>query len=244
VYLKKYPVHFAAITIDLYNTKYFDIRMIYALRFSAMPEHRPRRLHRLRPRNPRPLPTGALDDLRFIRETMERSSSFTAVPGWGIVAMGFTALGAAALTFSLRHVSSRMWLGIWLAEAALAICIGLAATWKKAQRAGVPLTSGPARKFMFTFLPPAVAGAILTVVLFHLGLMHLLPGIWLLLYGAAVTSAGAFSVNVLPLMGGGFMLTGIAALFSPPAWQTALLAFAFGGLHIGFGYWIARRHCG
>lgn len=209
-----------------------------------MPEHRPRRLHRMRPRNPRPLPTGALDDLRFIRETMERSSSFTAVPGWGIVAMGFTALGAAALTLLMRQLSARMWLAIWLAEAALAICIGLVATWKKAQRAGVPLTSGPAQKFMFTFLPPAVAGAILTVVLFHLGLTHLLAGIWLLLYGAAVTSAGAFSVNVLPLMGGGFMLTGIAALFSPPGWQTPLLALAFGGLHIGFGYWIARRHCG
>ncbi|HEY6351292.1 MAG TPA: hypothetical protein VI636_17955 [Candidatus Angelobacter sp.] len=209
-----------------------------------MPEHRPRRLRRVRPRYTRPLPSGALDDLRFIRETMERSSSFTAVPGWGIVAMGFTALGAAGLTSALRQLSSRAWLAIWLGEAALAICIGLAATWKKAQRAGVPLTSGPARKFMFSFLPPAVAGGILTVVLFRLGLMHLLPGMWLLLYGAAVTSAGAFSVNVLPLMGGGFMLTGIAALFSPPGWQTLFLAVSFGGLHIGFGYWIARRHCG
>jgi len=209
-----------------------------------MPEHRPRRLHRMRLRNSRPLPTGALDDLRFIRETMERSSSFTAVPGWGIVAMGSTALGAAALTTFLRQLSACAWLAIWLSEAAFAICIGLAATWKKAQRAGVPLTSGPARKFMFSFLPPAVAGGILTAVLSHLGLTHLLPGMWLLLYGAAVTSAGAFSVNVLPLMGGGFMLTGIAALFSPPAWQTPFLALAFGGLHIGFGYWIARRHCG
>ena len=209
-----------------------------------MPEHRPRRLPRMRPRTPRPLPTGALDDLRFIRETMERSSSFTAVPGWGIVAMGFTALMAAALTTILKPLTSRAWLSIWLAEAAAAICVGLAATWKKAQRAGVPLTSGPARKFMYSFLPPAVAGGILTVVLYHLDLTRLLPGIWLLLYGAAVTSAGAFSIGVLPLMGAGFMLCGIAALFSPPGWHTPLLALAFGGLHIGFGYWIARRHCG
>lgn len=209
-----------------------------------MPEHRPRRLHRMRPRNPRPIPTGALDDLRFIRETMERSSSFTAVPGWGIVAMGFTALGVATLTTVLRQLSPRVWLTVWLAEAFVAICIGLAATWKKAQRAGVPLTSGPARKFLYSFLPPAVAGGILTVVLYHLELTRLLPGVWLLLYGAAVTSAGAFSVSVLPVMGAGFMLTGIAALFSPTEWQMPLLGLAFGGLHIGFGYWIARRHCG
>lgn len=209
-----------------------------------MPEHSPRRLPRMRPRSPRPLPTGALDDLRFIRETMERSSSFTAVPGWGIVAMGFTALMAAVLTIMLKQLTSRAWLTLWLAEAAVAICVGLAATWKKAQRAGVPLTSGPARKFLYSFLPPAVAGGILTVVLYHLDLTRLLPGIWLLLYGAAVTSAGAFSIGVLPLMGAGFMLCGIAALFSPLGWQTPLLALAFGGLHIGFGFWIARRHCG
>jgi hypothetical protein len=192
----------------------------------------------------RSLPSGALDDLRFIRETMERSSSFTAVPGWGMVAMGVTALFAAWVTSSARHLSQRLWLAVWLAEAALALGIGLIATWKKAQRAGVPLTSGPARKFMYSFLPAAVAGLVLTTVLFRRGLGGLLPGSWLLLYGAAITSAGSFSVNVLPLMGGGFMLIGIITFLSPPGFYTALLSLGFGGLHIGFGYWIARRHGG
>src|SRR5579863_7828503 len=104
-----------------------------------MPEHRPRRVYRVRSHT-RSLPSGALDDLRFIRETMERSSSFTAVPGWGMVAMGVTALFAAWVTSSARHLSQRLWLAVWLAEAALALGIGLIATWKKAQRAGVPLT--------------------------------------------------------------------------------------------------------
>ena len=206
-----------------------------------MPEHHPRRVHRLRSR-PRPLPSGALEDLRFIRETMERSASFTAVPGWGIVALGPTALAAAWI--SSRQTSQRAGLVVWLAEAALAVCIGLIATWKKAQRAGVPLTSGPAQKFVSTFLPAAVAGAILTVVLYRLGLAGLLPGVWLLLYGAAITSAGAVSVRALPLMGAGFMLTGIVALVAPSNVQTALLAVGFGGMHIVFGYWIARRYGG
>jgi hypothetical protein len=208
-----------------------------------MREHRPRRLYRLRSR-PRPLPSGALDDLRFIRETMERSSSFTAVPGWGMVAMGVTALFATWLTSASLHLPRLAWLAVWIAEAAVAITMGLIATWKKAQRAGVPLTSGPARKFMFSFLPGAVAGGVLTVALFRLGLADLLPGTWLLLYGAAVTSAGSFSVSVLPIMGAGFMLTGIVTLISPPSFHAVLLAVGFGGLHIGFGYWIARKHGG
>ncbi|HXB22864.1 MAG TPA: hypothetical protein VNV88_15865, partial [Candidatus Solibacter sp.] len=180
--------------------------------------------------------------IRFIRTTMERSSSFTAVPGWGMVVMGMTALYAAWM--ASRQLSPSAWLIAWLAEAALAICIGLMAMWRKAEQAGVPLTSGPAREFMFSFLPSAAAGGILTVALFRLGLSHMLPATWLLLYGAAVTSAGAFSLKVLPLMGVGFMLTGTVAVIVPAAFHSTLLAVGFGGLHIGFGYWIARRYGG
>lgn len=226
---------------SLYYIKYFDTSNDFAVIWRAMPEHRPRRVHHLRTRA-RSLPSGALEDLRFIRETMERSASFTAVPGWGIVALGTTALVAAWL--ASRQISPRSWLVTWLAEAALAVCIGLVATWKKAQRSAAPLTSGPAQKFVSTFLPAAAAGAILTVVLFRLGLTGLLPGVWLLLYGAAISSAGAFSVRALPLMGAGFMLTGIVALVAPSNFQTGLLAVGFGGMHIGFGYWIARRYGG
>lgn len=208
-----------------------------------MPEHRPRRAYRVRS-HPRSLPSAALDDLRFIRETMERSSSFTAVPGWGMVAMGVTALCAAWVTSPSRHLAQPTWLAVWLSEAALAMTVGLIATSRKAQQAGVPLTSGPARKFMYSFLPAAVAGGVLTLVLFRLGLADLLPGVWLLLYGTAVTSAGSFSVSVLPVMGSGFMLLGIVSFILPPSLHNALLALGFGGLHLGFGFWIARRHGG
>lgn len=205
-----------------------------------MPEHRPRR--RYPHPATRPLHLRAAEDLRFIRETMERSASFTAVPGWGQVAMGATALAAAWI--ARQQTASFAWLQIWLGEAVVAVAIALAATRIKAQKAGLPLTSGPGRKFAFTFLPPIAAGGVLTVVLSRAGLFRDLPGAWLLLYGTGVVTAGAFSVPGVLMMGLCFTLTGVAALFSPAAWGNLYMAAGFGGLHITFGLWIARRHGG
>jgi hypothetical protein len=200
------------------------------------------RQHRVRrARSHFPVPGQALEDLRFIRETLERSSAFTAIPGWGQVAMGATALPAAWL--AARQGSPALWLTVWLAEAVLASSIGIAATQNKAQRAGVPLTSGPGRKFALSFLPAVVAGAVLTFILYQSGLARALPGTWLLLFGAAVVSAGALSIAIVPAMGTCFMLLGVAALMFP-AWGNLWMALGFGALHLGFGFSIARRYGG
>jgi hypothetical protein len=200
------------------------------------------RQHRIRrQRSHSSAPAQALEDLRFIRETLERSSAFTAIPGWGQVAMGATALPVAWL--AARQTSPPMWLTVWLAEAVFACSIGIAATQNKAHRAGVPLTSGPGRKFALSFLPAVVAGAVLTFILYQSGLVRFLPGTWLLLFGAGVVSAGALSVAIVPVMGTCFMLLGIAALMVP-AWGNFWMALGFGGLHLGFGFGIARRYGG
>src|SRR6266699_894975 len=91
----------------------------------------------------------AVENLKYIRETMERAGSFTAVPGWGGVLMGVTALAAAG--FASHAASREIWLALWLGEAILAMGVGVFAMWRKAQSAGLPLWSAPARKFVFSF---------------------------------------------------------------------------------------------
>jgi hypothetical protein len=204
-----------------------------------MLEHRPRQFHRCS--TPAPLPTQALEDLRFIRQTMERSSSFTAVSGWGQVVVGVSALLASAAAW--RQTNPR-WMLIWITEAAIACAIALTSIYRKGRAKGLPLTSGPGRKFAVSFLPPVMAGLILTIVLPGAGLTQLLPGTWLLLYGAGVTTGGAFSVPIVPVMGSCFMLAGAVAFASPTAWGNEFMAAGFGGLHILFGVLIARRHGG
>lgn len=187
------------------------------------------------------MPQHALDDLRYIRETMERSSAFTATSGWGQVLMGLTALPAAAL--AAHQKTSNSWLLVWLAEALVAVTIAFVAMYRKARRAGLPLTSGPCRKFALGFLPCVLVAMLLTVAFARLGLTVLMPALWLLLYGAGVITGGAFSIPLLPAMGASFLLFGGWALFIP-AWGNILLAAGFGGLHIVFGAWIASQHGG
>jgi hypothetical protein len=184
----------------------------------------------------------AMDNLRFIRETMERAGSFTALSGWGQVVIGVTALLAGWL--AARQGSPENWLATWSSAAIVSILVGVLTTAMKARSARMPMLSGPGRKFTLSLAPPLVAGAVLTVVLFRAGMVGLLPGMWMLLYGAGIITAGAFSVSAVPVMGLCFMLSGAGALASPQAWSNAWMAAGFGGLHILFGIVIARRHGG
>jgi len=173
---------------------------------------------------------------------MERSAAFTAVSGWGTALLGATAICAALL--ANRQTTSYGWLRVWLAEGLLAVAIGLVACTFKANRRGLPLFSGPARKVALGLAPPLVAGAFLTFLLFRSGQEAALPAMWLLLYGAGIMTGGAFSVPIVPVMGLCFMLLGGLTVLGPATWGNWFLAAGFGGLHIVFGFLIARRHGG
>lgn len=191
---------------------------------------------------PIPIDARAADHLRYIRETMESAAEFTAVPGWGGVAMGITALVASY--FASQQTTPSRWLLAWLLEAGIAVAIAAPAAATKAHRANAKLFSGPGRKFLLSFAPAILAGGLLTYELAHAGLFTALPAMWLLLYGTAIVTGGAFSVRAVPIMGLCLMLLGGTALFAPDNWGDALMATGFGGVQIVFGLWIARRFGG
>ena len=204
------------------------------------------KIHPIRPASPEDesveLHAAAMDNLRFIRETMQRAGSFTAVSGWGQVVIGVAGLLAAWL--ASRQASDGDWLATWIGAAVVAALIGVVTTALKARAVGESVRSGPGRKFVLTLAPPLVAGAVLTVVLFQAEMARMLPGMWLMLFGAGIVAAGSYSVRVVPVMGGMFMALGCAALFSPAAWGDAYMAAGFGVLHVVFGTLIARKYGG
>jgi hypothetical protein len=191
---------------------------------------------------PPSLGSRAIDNLQFIRDTMERSTHFTAVPGYGAILMGATAIAAAYISSTQTYLWDR--LIVWIAEAFLAFAIGLLAMWQKSKIANTPLISAPAKKFAMSFLPPLVCGIVLTLGLWRFGHYESMIPVWILLYGAAVATGGAFSVRIVPVMGWCFIAVGAAAFFLPAGYGNIMMALSFGLLHIVGGFIIARRYGG
>lgn len=185
----------------------------------------------------------AADNLAFIRETMERSTSFTAVPGLGGIVMGVTAIAAAYIANNYAPLRQD-WLITWLVEASVAFAIGLAAMYLKAQRTDASLFSAPAKKFAISFAPPIVVGVALTVGLWRYGHFEVMAPSWMLAYGAAVACGGAFSARIVPVMGWCFMAMGAITFLLPANMGNVMMAASFGALHIIFGAIIAKKYGG
>jgi len=184
----------------------------------------------------------AMDNLRYIRETMERATPFTGISGRGEIAIGVTALAASVI--AAQQSTFKAWLAIWLAEGVISILIAGWSMDRKARAVQMPLVSGPGRKAVFSLSPPLIAGGLLTIVLVRAGMTNAIPGVWLLLYGTGVITGGMFSVRAVPAMGLCFMGLGAIALFSPPAFANWFMAAGFGGLHMLFGAIIVRKYGG
>lgn len=173
---------------------------------------------------------------------MERSATFTSIPGAGGAAMGVIALAASGI--AARQPSGDRWLLTWLAAAALAAVVGFIAMARKAKRAGATLTGSNARRFALGMVAPFVAGAAITYEMWAVRTFTVMAPAWLLLYGAGVLTGGIFSVPAVRAIGVCFMALGMAAIATPPEWGNVWLAIGFGGLHIAFGTYISRNHGG
>lgn len=191
---------------------------------------------------PPSLGSRAIDNLQFIRDTMERSTHFTAVPGYGAMLMGVTAIAAAYISNMQPYL--RDWLIVWIGEAFLAFSIGLLAMWQKSKIANTPLTSAPSKKFAMSFLPPLVCGIAITLGLWRYDHYEVMVPAWIMLYGAAVATGGAFSVRVVPVMGWCFVIIGAIAFALPAGYANIMMGLTFGLLHIVGGFIIARRYGG
>jgi len=187
----------------------------------------------------------ALGTIAYIRRSIDSSGSM-AVPGMAGVVMGV--IGIAATVVASVPRGAAHWLQIWLIAAAAALLFGGATMARQAADNGHARYLGPLRKFLLCLCPALFAGAVLTGLLWNAHATHLIPGVWLSLYGCGVLSASTVTIartmRLISIMGVLFMLLGLLAFASPPQVHTAILGLGFGALHSIFGVLLGRVNYG
>ena len=189
----------------------------------------------------------ARENLRVIRQTMERSTKYSTLSGLSGVLIGLVAIAGVVVTERLiRTLHPRPPIGsiaaVWTTVLLFAIAIDFLANKRRASRVGKQVISPLGR----AYCPGRPAGFLCwgraDGLLRGARPVDSIWGVWMLAYGLAICAVGLFSVKPVSFLGGAFVLAGAVTLLLPAAWQLPMMALTFGGFHIGYGVAMARKH--
>jgi len=183
------------------------------------------------------LDSHAAATLRYIRSSME-GAALLAVPGSAGIVLGTIALAAAGLCWVPDL--HKYWLAVWLSAALLGAVLGSVLIVRESSLRELRLLDTPLRKFALSLAPSLAAGLVMTAVHWYAGNLHAIPGTWLLLYGCALLTASTVTTRIIAILGGLFVVFGLATLLLPDEAHIFMLGAGFGGLHILFGFLIGR----
>ncbi len=202
-----------------------------------------------------------LEDLKHIRDLMERSSKFLSLSGFsGISAGVFALLGAAVAWFvifmqgmvkydeHMRALGSNTTFGIRLKLALLAgivlVCAAGSAFYfssRKAHRLGLRLWTSTAKRTFYQFLIPLVTGGLFCVTLAVNNNIHFIASAMLVFYGLALVNASKYTISEIHYLGMCEIILGILAGFFLN-YGLLFWALGFGVLHIIYGIRIYFRY--
>jgi hypothetical protein len=172
--------------------------------------------------------------LRYIRSSMDAASGVETPGSAGILVGLVGVLAAIAAAGPWRP----QWLAVWLIAAPVGCAVGATVMARQQRLHGRTLFGPSGRKFMLCLAPALLVGTILTAVDLRDGNLHVVAGTWLLLYGCAVVTASATTIQLVALLGALFTALGVAALLLPVSTHNLLLGLGFGGLHLLFGVYL------
>ncbi len=190
---------------------------------------------------PEPDAREAEENLRVIRELMERSTKFSTFSGFSGVLAGAASIVGCLMTDRLsggRHAWPHApveFLTIWSLVIVFAVGADYLLMKRRAVRVGKRVVSRLGKQMIVASAPGLGSGMLLTLFFLQQGLMpHIYP-VWMLCYGSAVAAVGLFSQREVSLLGAAFLLAGAATLFMPISMGLPMMAAVFGGFHIGYG---------
>ena len=187
----------------------------------------------------------AQENLRIIRNLMERSTRYSTFSGLSGVLAGTASIVGCLVTRALTTRGGVEDNGAFLLTWSLVIVFAIGADYllmkRRAKRVGKTIVSQLGKQMLLASAPGLGTGALLTLFLLQHGLMvHVYP-VWMLCYGSAVAAVGLFSQREVSSLGAAFVLAGAATLFLPVAFGLPAMGLVFGGFHIVYGLIMSRK---
>lgn len=187
----------------------------------------------------------AHENLRVIRDLMERSTRYSTFSGLSGVLAGTASIVGCLVTHALAGRTGSVDPGAFLLTWSLVIVFAIGADYlwmkRRAKRVGKRIVSPLGKQMLLASAPGLGTGALLTLFFLQHNLMaHIYP-VWMLGYGAAVAAVGLFSQREVSRLGAAFLLAGAATLFLPAAYGLPAMGIAFGGFHILYGLVMSRK---
>lgn len=193
-----------------------------------------------------------LEDIKAIREMMEKSSKFLSLSGLSGILAGVTAIAGAAFAYfyllrdpSMTDYSRVQELMILLADALIVLFVSIAFgfyfTWRKAKKNNLNLFNKVAWRALYNLAIPLVAGGIFCLILLLQGNVRMVIAGTLIFYGIALINASKYTFTEINYLGLTEIILGIiAALFAKHG--LIFWTIGFGVCHIIYGFVMYRKY--
>jgi hypothetical protein len=189
----------------------------------------------------------AEENLRVIRDLMERSTKHSTFSGLSGVLAGAASIVGCLMTRALEQENLRptefqtSFLLLWSAVIVFAVGADYLLTKRRAAQVGKYVMSRLGTQMILGSAPGLGTGALLTLFFLRQGLLPFIYPFWMLCYGIAVCAVGQFSQREVSHLGAAFLWAGAMTLFLPPSCSLWMMAVSFGGFHIVYGIRMARK---
>jgi hypothetical protein len=185
------------------------------------------------------------EDIKAIREMMERSTKFISLNGMSGIIAGIAALAGASLAWlyllqnpaatNYSHTQEALIL-LSIAAAVLIVSIGagLWLAWRKAHKSGQKLMNRVTYRILYAMFVPLLAGGVFCLIYLLRGDVRMVIAATLIFYGVALVAASKYTYREIHYLGLTEIVLGLAAaLFDRNG--MIFWALGFGVCHIVYG---------
>lgn len=194
-----------------------------------------------------------IEDLKDIKDMMNKSSKFISLSGWSGISIGILALLASLIAYqrilSYKDISvyNTGWglanelFVIGFITLFVSLFMGIIFTYQKSKRLGQKIWNQQTKNLLWNLFIPLVIGGALCLSLFNQGLFIYIAPLTLIFYGLALINASKYTFTEIRSLGITNCVLGLLGI-NFVGYGLLLWSIGFGILHIIYGILMKVKH--